>query len=42
MPTPVAILIALVAAINLRLIVPGLLAFLGIWNPPHRAPRITA
>jgi hypothetical protein len=30
------LLIALVIAVNLRLIVPGLLAFLGVWNPPAR------
>jgi len=27
-------LIVVVAAINLRLIVPGVMAFLGIWKPP--------
>ncbi len=41
MPTALTLLIAFVAAINLRLIVPGLLAMLGIWSPPERAPRIT-
>jgi hypothetical protein len=32
--TPVIVLISVVAAINLRLIVPAVLAFLGVWNPP--------
>jgi hypothetical protein len=34
MPTPIAVLLTLVAATNLWLIVPGVLAFLGIWKPP--------
>ena len=42
MPSIWVIAGAAVAAINLRLIVPVLLAFLGIWNPRQRAPRITA
>jgi hypothetical protein len=28
------VLIALVVALNLRLIAPAMLAFLGIWSPP--------
>jgi hypothetical protein len=32
--TPVIVLVSVVAAINLRLIVPAVLAFLGVWNPP--------
>jgi hypothetical protein len=34
MPSLWMILVAAVAAINLRLIVPAVLAFLGIWKPP--------
>ena len=41
MPSIWVILAAGVGVINLRLIAPGLLAFLGVWNPPDRAPRIT-
>jgi hypothetical protein len=36
MSIPIAVLIAFVAAINLRLIVPGVMAFLGVWKPPAR------
>jgi hypothetical protein len=34
--TPIAIFVAVVAAINLRLIVPAVMAFLGVWKPPAR------
>ena len=37
MSTPIAVLIAFVAAINLRLIVPAVMAFLGVWKPPASA-----
>ena len=34
MPTIWLLILAAVAAINLRLIVPGVMAFLGVWKPP--------
>jgi hypothetical protein len=34
MPSIWLLIVAVVAAVNLRLIVPGVMAFLGIWNPP--------
>ena len=39
MPTAWMLLIGFIAALNLRLIVPGVLAFLGLWNPPVRPAR---
>jgi hypothetical protein len=36
MPTVWLIVIAFVAALNLRFLLPGLLAFLGLWTPPAR------
>jgi hypothetical protein len=44
MPSLWIVLAAVVAAINLRLIVPGVLAFFGIWRPsasPERTPQLT-
>jgi hypothetical protein len=40
MPTAWMVLTGLIAALNLRLIVPGVLAFLGVWNPPVRPVRL--
>jgi hypothetical protein len=34
MPSVWVLLVAVVAAVNLRLIAPGVVAFLGIWKPP--------
>jgi hypothetical protein len=34
MPSIWLLIVAVVAAINLRLIVPGVLAFLGVWKRP--------
>jgi hypothetical protein len=34
MPSIWLLIVAAVAAINLRLIVPGVMAFLGVWKPP--------
>ncbi|HEX3562364.1 MAG TPA: hypothetical protein VHU24_05960 [Solirubrobacterales bacterium] len=34
MPSIWLLIVAVVAAVNLRLIVPGVMAFLGIWKPP--------
>jgi hypothetical protein len=34
MPSVWLFLVAVVAALNLRLIIPGVRAFLGIWKPP--------
>jgi hypothetical protein len=34
MPSIWILIAGFVAAINLRLIIPGVLAFLGIWKPP--------
>jgi hypothetical protein len=36
MPTMWLIAIALIAVINLRFVLPGILAFLGIWTPAAR------
>jgi hypothetical protein len=37
MSTPFIILASFIAAINLRFIVPAVMAFLGVWKPPARA-----
>jgi hypothetical protein len=34
MPSIWLLIVAVVAVVNLRLIVPGVMAFLGIWKPP--------
>jgi hypothetical protein len=34
MPSIWVLIVAVVAAINLRLIIPAVMAFLGIWKPP--------
>jgi hypothetical protein len=34
MPNIWLLIVAIVAALNLRLIVPGMMAFLGVWKPP--------
>jgi hypothetical protein len=34
MPTVWIVILGVILAVNLRFIVPGLLAFLGIWKPP--------
>jgi hypothetical protein len=34
MPSIWLLIVAVVAALNLRLIVPGVMAFLGVWKPP--------
>jgi hypothetical protein len=34
MPSIWLLIVTVVAALNLRLIVPGVMAFLGVWNPP--------